>query len=111
MRLWVFCSPEHSTGKNQRLGFDHQSGFAPDPDSDHRDGLASGAFQPNYPPVVQWRQALQGSNKVVKKKAAVAVAPRPVIETFEMTTRPNPTHQDARTVFRPSKIRLYRGGV
>ena len=47
MRLWGFCSPEHSTGKNQRLGFDHQSGFAPDPDSDHRDDLASGAFQPN----------------------------------------------------------------
>src|SRR5260221_8964916 len=106
MRLWGFCSPEHSTGKNQRLGFDHQSGVAPDPDSDHRDGLASGAFQPNYPPVVQWRQALQGSNKVVKKKAAVAVGQRRFIHIWENGTPANPTAETPERCFPTLKILL-----
>src|ERR1700731_3308060 len=61
-------------------------GFATDPDSDHRDGLASGAFQPIYPPVVQWREVLSGSNKVLKKKAAVAVARRLLIDIWKMRT-------------------------
>jgi hypothetical protein len=43
-------------------------------------------FQPNYPPVVQWREVLGGSNQVLKKKAAVAVARRLLIDIWKMRT-------------------------
>jgi hypothetical protein len=43
-------------------------------------------FQPNYPPIVQWREALCGPNKVLKKKAAVAVGRRLLIDIWKMRT-------------------------
>jgi hypothetical protein len=36
--------------------------------------------------VVQWREVLGGSNKVLKKKAAVAVARRLLIDIWKMRT-------------------------
>jgi len=51
-------------------------------------------FQPNYPPVVQWREVLGGSNKVLKKKAAVAVARRLLIDIWKIAHWP---HHGART--------------
>jgi len=43
-------------------------------------------FQPNYPPILQWRELLCGKNKVLKKKAAVAVGRRLLIDIWKMRT-------------------------
>src|SRR6266403_70925 len=44
------CSPGAFYWNTPTLGLDYQSGFAPDPDSDHRDGVASGAFPAQLSP-------------------------------------------------------------
>jgi transposase len=43
-------------------------------------------FQPNYGPIVQWQEALRGNNKALKKKAAVAVARRLLVDIWKMRT-------------------------
>jgi transposase len=43
-------------------------------------------FQPDYGPISQWREQLQGGNKARKKKAAVAVARRLFIDLWRIRT-------------------------
>ena len=43
-------------------------------------------FQPDYGPISQWRAQLQGGNKARKKKAAVAVARRLLIDLWRIRT-------------------------
>ena len=81
-----FVPREFSTGSGQRLGSITKVGSAR-----LRSWLIELAwrlprFQPNYPPIVQWGQSLCSSNKVIKKKAAVAVARRVAIDIWKMRT-------------------------
>jgi transposase len=81
-----FVPREHSTGPNQRLGSITKVG------SPRIRRLITEVvwrlplFQPNYPPLVQWRELLCGQNKVLKKKAAVAVGRRLLIDIWKMRT-------------------------
>ena len=81
-----FVPREHSTGTGQRLGSITKVG------STRLRALSIELvwrlprFQPNYGPVVQWRQSLNSPNKALKKKAAVAVARRVVIDIWRMRT-------------------------
>lgn len=81
-----FVPRERSTGENQRFGSITKVGSArirtPIIELVWRLPL----FQPNYLPVVQWREALCGKNKVLKKKAAVAVGRRVLIDIWKMRT-------------------------
>jgi transposase len=81
-----FVPREHSTGLGQRLGSITKVGSPR-----LRSWLIELAwrlprFQPNYPPIVQWRQSLGSSNRVIKKKAIVAVARRVAIDIWKMRT-------------------------
>ena len=81
-----FVPREYSTGSGQRLGSITKVGSPR-----LRSWLIELAcrlarFQPNYLPIVQWRQSLCSSNKVIKKKAAVAVARRVAIDIWKMRT-------------------------
>jgi transposase len=81
-----FVPREHSTGIGQRLGAITKVGSPR-----LRSWLIELAwrlprFQPNYPPIAQWGQSLCSSNKVLKKKAAVAVARRVAIDIWKMRT-------------------------
>jgi transposase len=81
-----FVPREHSTGLGQRLGSITKVGSPR-----LRSWLIELAwrlprFQPNYPPIVQWRQSLCSSNRVIKKKAIVAVARRVAIDIWKMRT-------------------------
>jgi transposase len=82
----AFVPQEHSTGSNQRLGSITKVG------SPRIQRLITEMvwrlplFQPNYPPIVQWRELLCGKNKVLKKKAAVAVGRRLLIDIWKMRT-------------------------
>ena len=81
-----FVPREHSTGEGQRLGSITKVGSGR-----LRSWLVELAwrlprFQPNYPPLLQWRQNLCSSNKVLKKKAAVALARRVAIDIWKMRT-------------------------
>ena len=81
-----FVPREHSTGKNQRLGSITKVGSPRIRTLIIEMVWRVVLFQPNYPPVVQWREVLSGSNKVLKKKAAVAVARRLLIDIWKMRT-------------------------
>jgi transposase len=81
-----FVPREHSTGKNQRLGSITKVGSPRVRTLIIEMVWRVVLFQPNYPPVVQWREVLAGSNKVLKKKAAVAVARRLLIDIWKMRT-------------------------
>src|ERR1700738_1131920 len=81
-----FVPREHSTGKNQRLGSITKVGSPRIRTLIIEMVWRVVLFQPNYPPVVQWREVLGGSNKVLKKKAAVAVARRLLIDIWKMRT-------------------------
>jgi transposase len=81
-----FVPREYSTGRAQRLGSITKVGSAR-----LRSWLIELAwrlprFQPNYAPIVQWGPSLCSSNKVIKKKAAVAVARRVAIDIWKMRT-------------------------
>src|ERR1700681_2371919 len=85
--LWRFGSPGAFHWRPPPAGFDYQSGFAPDPDPGHRDGLASGVLSTQLPPdCAVGHQQLRGTNKVLKKKAAVAVARRLLVDIWKMRT-------------------------
>jgi transposase len=43
-------------------------------------------FQPNYKPIAKWREALTGTNKALKKKAAVAVGRQLLVDLWRMRT-------------------------
>jgi len=81
-----FIPREHSTGRNQRLGSITKVGSPRVRTLIIEMVWRVVLFQPNYPPVVQWREVLGGSNKVLKKKAAVAVARRLLIDIWKMRT-------------------------
>ena len=81
-----FVPREHSTGKNQRLGSITKVGSPRIRTLIIEMVWRVVLFQPNYPPVVQWREVLGGSNKVLKKKAAVAVARRLLVDIWKMRT-------------------------
>ena len=81
-----FVPRERSTGENQRLGSITKVGSPR-----IRTLLLEMAwrvvlFQPNYPPILQWAEQLRGRNKVLKKKAAVAVARRLLVDIWKMRT-------------------------
>jgi transposase len=80
-----FVPREHSTGKNQRLGSITKVGSPRIRTLIIEMVWRVVLFQPNYPPVVQWREVLGGSNKVLKK-TAVAVARRLLVDIWKMRT-------------------------
>lgn len=82
------CPSEHSTGdpSKQRLGSITKVG-----NPRIRVLLVEMAwrlvkFQPNYPPIQKWYPALTGTNKVLKRKAIVAVARRLFIDLWRIRT-------------------------
>jgi transposase len=81
-----FVPREHSTGTTQRLGSITKVGSPRIRTLIIEMVWRLRQFQPNYPPIVQWREAFCGSNKVLKKKAAVAVARRLLIDIWKMRT-------------------------
>jgi transposase len=81
-----FVPREHSTGPNQRLGSITKVGSPRIRRLIVEMVWRLPLFQPNYPPIVQWRELLCGKNKVLKKKAAVAVGRRLLIDIWKMRT-------------------------
>jgi transposase len=81
-----FVPREYSTGANQRLGSITKVGSPRIRTLIIEMVWRLPLFQPNYPPIVQWREALCGTNKALKKKAAVAVARRLLIDIWKMRT-------------------------
>ena len=77
---------EHSTGPNQRLGSITKVGSPRIRRLITEMVWRLPLFQPNYPPIVQWREVLRGKNKVLKKKAAIAVGRRLFIDIWKMRT-------------------------
>jgi transposase len=86
-----FVPREYSTGTTQRLGSITKVGSARLRAKSIELVWRLIRFQPNYGPILHWRQSLCSSNKVLKKKAVVAVARRVVIDIWRMRTgRMNP---------------------
>jgi transposase len=81
-----FVPREHSTGTDQRLGSITKVGSPRIQRLIIEMVWRLPLFQPNYPPIVQWREQLCGKNKVLKKKAAVAVGRRLLIDIWKMRT-------------------------
>jgi Transposase and inactivated derivatives len=81
-----FVPREYSTGRGQRLGSITKVGSPRIRTLVIEMVWRLPLFQPNYPPIVQWREALCGTNKVLKKKAAVAVARRLLIDIWKLRT-------------------------
>ena len=81
-----FVPREYSTGSTQRLGSITKVGSARLRAKSIELVWRLIRFQPNYGPILHWRQSLCGSNKVLKKKAVVAVARRVVIDIWRMRT-------------------------
>lgn len=77
---------EYSTGTTQRLGSITKVGSARLRAKSIELVWRLIRFQPNYGPILHWRQSLCSSNKVLKKKAVVAVARRVVIDIWRMRT-------------------------
>jgi transposase len=77
---------EYSTGTTQRLGSITKVGSARLRAKSIELVWRLIRFQPNYGPILHWRQSLCSSNKVIKKKAVVAVARRVVIDIWRMRT-------------------------
>jgi transposase len=81
-----FVPREYSTGSTQRLGSITKVGSARLRAKSIELVWRLIRFQPNYGPILQWHQSLCSSNKVLKKKAVVAVARRVVIDIWRMRT-------------------------
>ena len=81
-----FIPREHSTGPHQRLGPITKIGSARVRRLLTEITWRLPLFQPDYPPLVQWREVLNGDNKVLKKKAAVAISRRLLIDIWKMRT-------------------------
>jgi transposase len=77
---------EHSTGTQQRLGSITKVGSPRIRRLITEMVWRLPLFQPNYKPILQWRELLCGSNKGLKKKAAVAVGRRLLIDIWKMRT-------------------------
>lgn len=81
-----FVPREYSTGSTQRLGSITKVGSGRLRAKSIELVWRLPRFQPNYGPILQWGQSLCSANKVLKKKAAVAVARRVVIDIWRMRT-------------------------
>jgi transposase len=81
-----FVPREYSTGSTQRLGSITKVGSGRLRAKSIELVWRLPRFQPNYGPILQWSQSLCSANKVLKKKAAVAVARRVVIDIWRMRT-------------------------
>ena len=81
-----FVPREHSTGDTHRLGSITKVGSPRIRTLVIEMVWRLVFFQPNYPPIVQWGEQLRGTNKVLKKKAAVAVARRLLVDIWKMRT-------------------------
>ena len=81
-----FVPREYSTGTTQRLGSITKVGSARLRAKSIELVWRLIRFQPNYGPILHWRQSLCSSNKALKKKAVVAVARRMVIDIWRMRT-------------------------
>jgi transposase len=77
---------EYSTGAHQRLGSITKVGSPRLRRLSVEMAWRLLHFQPNYGPIVQWREALSGTNKALKKKAIVAVARRLLVDIWKMRT-------------------------
>jgi transposase len=77
---------EYSTGPNQRLGSITKVGSPRIRRLIVEMVWRLVRFQPNYGPIVQWREALCSANKALKKKAAVAVARRLLVDIWKIRT-------------------------
>lgn len=82
------CPSEHSTGDPgaQRLGSITKVGSARIRTILIEMVWRLVRFQPDYPPIVKWQARLTGTNKVLKKKAAVAVARQLLIDIWRIRT-------------------------
>lgn len=81
-----FVPREYSTGPTQRLGSITKVGSPRIRTLIIEMVWRLLLFQPNYAPIVQWDEALRGNNKALKKKAAVAVGRRLLIDIWKMRT-------------------------
>ena len=81
-----FVPREYSTGRTQRLGSITKVGSARLRAKSIELVWRLIRFQPNYGPILHWQESLCSSNKVLKKKAVVAVARRVVIDIWRMRT-------------------------
>ena len=81
-----FVPREYSTGRTQRLGSITKVGSARLRAKSIELVWRLIRFQPNYGPILQWRHSLCSSNKVLKKKAVVAIARRVVIDIWRRRT-------------------------
>jgi transposase len=81
-----FVPSERSTGPNQRLGSITKVGSRRIRTLIIEMVWRLPSFQPNYPPIIQWRESLCSHNKVLKKKAAVVVARRVLIDIWRIRT-------------------------
>jgi len=77
---------EYSTGAHQRLGSITKVGSPRIRRLMVEMGWRLLRFQPHYGPIVQWREALSGRNKALKKKAIVALARRLLVDIWKMRT-------------------------
>jgi transposase len=97
-----FVPREYSTGSTQRLGSITKVGSGRLRAKSIELVWRLPRFQPNYGPILQWGQSLCSSSKVLKKKAAVAVARRVVIDIWRLRTgRKSP--QELGLVLNPKK--------
>jgi len=97
-----FVPREYSTGSTQRLGSITKVGSGRLRAKSIELVWRLPRFQPNYGPILQWGQSLCSSNKVLKKKAAVAVARRVVIDLWRMRTG-RKTPQELGLVINPER--------
>jgi len=82
-----FVPREYSTGATQRLGSITKVGSPRLRAKSIELVWRLRRFQPNYGPIRQWSRSLCSANKVLKKKAVVAVARRLIIDIWRMRTR------------------------
>jgi transposase len=80
------CPSERSTGEHQRLGSITKVGIPRIRTLIIETVWRLVVFQPNYPPIIKWRAALSGTNKVLKKKAAVAVGRQLLVDLWRLRT-------------------------
>ena len=84
--LGGMCPSEWSTGPNQRLGSITKVGVPRIRTLIIEAVWRLLLFQPNYKPILKWRAALYGTNKALKKKAAVAVGRQFLVDLWRLRT-------------------------
>ena len=84
--LGGMCPSERSTGEHQRLGSITKVGVPRIRTLIIEMVWRLVVFQPNYKPIGKWRAALSGTNRALKKKAAVAVGRQLLVDLWRLRT-------------------------